>query len=139
MTFPESQGAVANQGREGIQRAGRSSEETVVHLWGQGPGSSSRNIHNNVFEPFCRTKTSNKLKNYLMKHSSLLEEGGPPDPILGLLNASFERQYKLVSTLILTYGPIFHTQTIKPPPNPFQGGTVFKVLVCCGPLCLAKQ
>lgn len=29
---------------------------------GQDPGSSSRNIHKNIFEPFCRTKTPNKWK-----------------------------------------------------------------------------
>ena len=35
---------------------------------GAGPGSSSRNIHNSIFEPFCRTKTPNKGMHYLMKH-----------------------------------------------------------------------
>ena len=29
---------------------------------GQGPGSASRDIHNNFFELFCRTKIPNKWK-----------------------------------------------------------------------------
>ena len=40
-------------------------------------------ICNNIFEPFCRIKTPNKWKNYLMKHSSFLEDEEPPEPILG--------------------------------------------------------
>ena len=46
---------VVNQGREGMQRQERSSQEAIVQLWGQGPGPSSRNTDNNIFE-FCRTK-----------------------------------------------------------------------------------
>ena len=90
---------------------------------GQGLGSSSRNIHDNIFEPFCRTKTPNKWKNCLIKHSSF-GEGETPELALGLLNTSFERQYKLASTLCLIHNPNPHStpQTIKPPPNPFQGG-----------------
>ena len=35
---------------------------------GQGPGATSRDTHNNIFELLCRTKTLNKWKvNYLMK------------------------------------------------------------------------
>ena len=72
-----------------MQRPGWKSQETIV--LGQSPGSS-KNIRNNIFEPFYRTKTPNKWKNYLMKHSSFWEEEGPPEPVLGPLNISFERQ-----------------------------------------------
>ena len=81
MTFPKFQRAVANQGKEGMQRAGRSSAALA-----QGPGSSSKNIHKNVFEPFYRPKTPNKWKNYLMKHSSFRKEGEPTEPVLGPQN-----------------------------------------------------
>ena len=96
MTFPEFQNAFSNQGMEGMQRPGRSSA-----LLGQGPCSSSRNTHGNIFKPFCRTKTPNKWKNFLVKYSSW--EGGPREPILGPLNTSFEKQCKFASTLILIY------------------------------------
>ena len=115
MTFPEFQSAVANQ----MQRPGRS-----CAVLGQGPGSSSRNIHNDIFEPFCGAKTPKKWKNSLMKHSSFLEEGAPPEPILGLLNTSFERQCKPASTLSLIYGspPYSTPQSIKPLPNSLERG-----------------
>ena len=52
------------------------------------------------------------------------EGGGPPEPVLGPLNTSFEKQGRLASILILVYGrdPSSTPQTIKPPPNPFQRG-----------------
>ena len=53
---------------------------------GQDSGSSSRNIHNNVFEPFCRTESPNKWTKYWMKQSFFPEEGGLPEPVLGPLN-----------------------------------------------------
>jgi len=40
---------VVNQGREGIQRQGRGSQETRVQLW-QGSGSASGDTHNIIFE-----------------------------------------------------------------------------------------
>ena len=45
---------VANQGRKRMQKEERSNQETTVQRLKQGPGSSSRNLHNNVFEFFCR-------------------------------------------------------------------------------------
>ena len=43
---------------------------------GQNLGSASRDMHNNIFELFCRTKAHNKWKmNCLMKHSSFQREG----------------------------------------------------------------
>ena len=38
--------------------------------------------------------------NYLMKHYSFQKEGGPPEPVPGLLNTSFE-EVKLAPTLML--------------------------------------
>ena len=51
-----------------------------------------------------------------MKQSSLWKGGGPPELVLGPLNTSLEKQYKLASTLILICGPVFHSQTVKPLP-----------------------
>ena len=97
------QGKEGIQGREGIQKQGRSSQETLVQPWGRvlvspqvqfshsvtsnslqplglrhtrlpcpspTPGaysnscllsSSSRNIHNNIFKFFCRTKAFTQM------------------------------------------------------------------------------
>lgn len=52
--------------------------------------------------------------NYMMKHSSF-QKGGPPEPVLGTLNTSFE-ECKLAPTLILICGTIFHPQTVRPAP-----------------------
>ena len=42
--------------------------------------------------------------------NSLVQKGGgPPGPVPGPLNTSFE-EYKLASTLILICGPIFHSK-----------------------------
>ena len=39
---------------------------------GQGPASSSRDTHNNIFELFCRTKTPTKWKMFQREgHSSI--------------------------------------------------------------------
>ena len=60
-----------------MQRQGWGSQETLVQPWEQGPGSSSRDIHNNIFELYWRTKTPNKWKmlvNSLLKHSSFQKE-----------------------------------------------------------------
>ena len=81
---------------------------------GQGPGFSSRDTHNNNFEPFCRTKTPNKWKNYLMKHSSFQEGGGP-----------LHQLWETMQTCLypdLIYSPISTPQSTKSPPNPFQEG-----------------
>ena len=49
-----------------------------------------------------------------MKHSLFQEEGGgPPEPVLGPLNTCFEKQCKLASTLILTYGSVFQSPNYK--------------------------
>ena len=96
--------AVANQGREGMQkcREEKQSRNNSAAL-GQGPGSSSRNIHNNIFELFSRTKPP----------SNENQRGRPPEPVLVPLNSSFEEEWKLASTLIFISGSIFLSQTIK--------------------------
>ena len=85
-----------------MQRPGRNSQETrQVLVPPQG------NLPNSIFEPFCRTETPNKWKNYLMKKED------PLGPVLRLLNIIFEKQCKLASPLILIYSPIFHFPNYK--------------------------
>ena len=55
---------VALRGRAGMER---SCQETIVQLWGQGPGPSSRSRSNTISVFFCRSKTPNTWK-MLMKH-----------------------------------------------------------------------
>ena len=77
LTFPEFHRAgsnSANQAREGMQRQRMSSQKTTVRPW-QGPGSTSRDTHDNIFELFYRTKSPNELGVVLMKCSSFQREG----------------------------------------------------------------
>ena len=60
------------------------------------------------------------MEELLDEASSFWEEGGPPEPVLGPQNTSFERQCQLASPRIPD--PDSTPQTIKPPPGPFQGG-----------------
>ena len=78
---------------------------------GQGPGFSLRNIHNNIFEFFCRTKTPTKWK----------WDRRTPRIRPGATKLTNFEEYKLASTQILICGHIFHSQTIKPPLNLSQG------------------
>ena len=68
MTFPEFQRAVANGGKRGrdaeIREEQSKDNSAALEL---RSGSSFRNLHNIIFEPFCRTKPPNKWKNYLME------------------------------------------------------------------------
>ena len=50
----------------------------------------------------------------------ILGEGGPPQPVPGPLNTSFEKQCKLVSTLILICDPVIPLPKL--PLNISQGG-----------------
>ena len=120
MTFPEFQGAIANQGRKGDADTREELSRDNSAALGQGSGSSSRNIHNNIFEFFHRTETPNKRK-MLMKHYSF-QKKDLQTQLLDHLNTSFEKQCKPSSSLILINSPIFHSQTIKPPPSLSQGG-----------------
>ena len=54
------------------------------------------------------------------------------------LNASFENNGRLPLTWSLSEALFFTPQTIKPPTNPPEGGTVFKSLACCVPPWLGK-
>ena len=47
---------------------------------------------------------------------------GPPQPVPGPLNTCFEEEFEPGSIRILLCGPIFHSQTIKAPPNLSHGG-----------------
>ena len=77
LTFPEFHRAgsnSANQAREGMQRQRMSGQKTTVRPW-QGPGSTSRDTHDNIFELFYRTKSPSQLGVVLMKCSSFQREG----------------------------------------------------------------
>ena len=88
-----------------------------------GPGASSRNTHNNIFELSCRTKTPTNWKVLTTWWSSFhCRKEGPLEQVVGPLNTSFERKHKLESTLILICGPIFHFPNYKPLPNLSQRG-----------------
>ena len=54
---------------------------------GQGPGSSSRNICNNTFEFFCKTKKKNETNES--------QGGGLLEPVLEPLNSNCEEECKL--------------------------------------------
>ena len=101
---------VANQGREGMQSPGRSSQETIVQLWEQGLGLSLRNLNNSICESFRRTKTSNKWK-MLMKLLYSRKKSTRP------LNTSFENNASLPLPWSLSATLFFTPQTIKPPPS----------------------
>ena len=103
LTFSESKQLLTREGRGCREIREELSRDNSAAL-GEGPGPSSRNIDNNIFE-FCRTKPLNKYK-MLMKHSSFQKEG-PPEPVLGTLNTSFEKQCKLTPPLILICGLYF--------------------------------
>ena len=47
---------VANQGREGMQRQGRSSQETMVQPWGEAL-VQHQGTHHNIFELFTELKS----------------------------------------------------------------------------------
>ena len=89
-----------NQGREGMQRPGRSSQETIV-------------------KPYCRVLVLLQGIYITISLSSSAElkpptkENQEEDYQMGPLNTSFEVEYKPASTLILLCGPIFHSQAIK--------------------------
>lgn len=53
---------LANQGREGMQRQQRNSQETIGQPCDRIPGSASRDAQNSLFELFFRIKISNKWK-----------------------------------------------------------------------------
>ena len=62
------------------------------------------------------------MEELLDKAFFIWEEAGPPEPVLGTLNTSFEKQCKLASTLILIMALFSTSQTMKQPLNPFQWG-----------------
>ena len=85
MTFPEFQSAgqrVANQGRELMQRQGRSSQETIVQPLGR------------VLVPFQGMYITISLSFYakLKPPTNENQRGGPPEPDLGPLNMNFEEE-----------------------------------------------
>ena len=94
---------------------------------GQGPASSSRETHNNIFELFYRSQTPKKRKLLTTWWQILHSERRritrtSPWGVLG-----FE-ECKLAPTLIRIYGPIFYSQTIRPLLFFPMEGTVFREL-----------
>jgi len=70
-----------------------------------------------------------KDANYLMKHSTFQKEEGPPEPVPGPLNSSFEEECKPGPTLILIYSLIFNSPNYKTTSSSFsREGTVFRAL-----------
>ena len=66
--------------------------------------------HHSSVLPWMKLCERNKAT---LRYVKLNEEGRPPQPVLGLLNTSSEKQCKIASTLILTCGPIFHSPNYK--------------------------
>ena len=94
------------------QRPGRSSRETIVQPLAQGPGSSSKNIHNNPLSTSAEFKlpTNEKPKRRTTRTSPEATK-----------NQLWRKKQASSSTLILFCGPIFYFQTIKPLPSLSQG------------------
>ena len=85
MTFPEFQRAAAHQGREEMQTPGKSCQETTVQLWGRVLVPPQRIYITISLSPSAEPTFPHKKKwkNYLMHHSLLWDEGGPPEPSPG--------------------------------------------------------
>ena len=96
MTFPEFQRAVAPQGREGMQRPGRSSLETTVQPWGRVL-LPHQGIYITISLSLSAELNPQQMEELLDVASSFWEEE-PPEQVLGPLNTSFERQCELAST-----------------------------------------
>ena len=122
----------ANQGKEGMQRPGRRLQNSAALR--RGPGFSSRDTHNNIFELFCRTNTCTQRKT-LTTWRNLLHsrkrEGHENQP-----RRQFWKRMKACVYLILICGPIFPFKIKRPPPTLSKEA---QSLACCGFLCLAKQ
>ena len=100
----------------------------------RGPGFSSRDTHNSIFELFCRTNTCTQRKT-LTTWRNLLHsrkrEGHENQP-----RRQFWKRMKACVYLILICGPIFPFKIKRPPPTLSKEA---QSLACCGFLCLAKQ
>ena len=100
MTFPELQRALqtdANQGRKGNQRPGRSRQEAIVQPWGR------------VLVPLQEIYITASLSPYaeIKLPTNENKRGRPPEPVLGPLNDSLEKELKLESSLNLICGSSF--------------------------------
>ena len=112
---------LANQGREGMQRPGRS--------LGAGPGASSRNIHKNIFE-FCRTKTPNKWKPE--RRTIRTSPGATKHQLWRRMKACI---YPDPYLWLYFLPPNYNTTLYYLPKE----GAIFRALACCDLICLAKQ
>ena len=102
--------AVANQGREGMQKPQRSSLETIVQPW------SSVLIPPQIIYITISLSSSAELK----PPTNGNQREGPPESVPDPLNTNFEEEHKLASTWYLSVA-LFSTQTIKPLPVLSQG------------------
>ena len=64
MTCPEFKRAIA-KGKGGNAETRKDQSRESSAALGQGPGPSLRNIPNNIFEPFCRTKAPQQMEELL--------------------------------------------------------------------------
>ena len=92
------------------------SQETIVQPWGRRVLLSLQGIYKTIPFSSAELKPATNEKCYKSFFTP-----GTPELVLGLINTNFEEEYKLASTPILIYGPIFHSHTIKPRPLFSQG------------------
>ena len=110
-----------------MQRPGRSSQEKIVWPWGRVLVLLQGICITMSLSPSTEVKLQQKEDvNYLMEHFSF-QKGGPPEPVLGTQNTSFEKQCNLVSALILLCNTYFHSHLL----ISFKEATVFRALACC--------
>ena len=111
-----------------MRRPGKKSQETGVHAaLGQGPGASSRKIHDNIFACF-RIKTPQQMRD-MMKHSLFQKENRVPEPAPGPLNTLQARIYP--DPYLWPCFPLPNYKTIFS--SLPKEGTAFRALACCDP------
>ena len=130
MTFPELQRQVQtvdNQGREGMQRSGRSSQETVAQPWGRVL-VPPQGIHTTI-----PLSSSAELK--LTTHEN--NRRGSTEPVMGPLNTNLGRMKTCIYPDLYLWPyfllPNYETTSYSLP----REGTVFRAPACCDLLCLA--
>ena len=120
MTLPELQRAAANNGREGMQRSRRSSQETIVQPWGrvlvppQGIYITISLSSSTELKPTIDGRCHLLDETFIIPESSWCDSLKDYQNMCWMPDASFEEKCKLTFTLILICGSIFLSQTIRP-------------------------
>ena len=129
----------ANQGREGMRRQGRGSQETIAQPGGRGPAPPSRDTHHSIFELFCRHGNPHQVGEVSCALPTSTETPDRLEPEgwwCRLPITSPATNQKKVHGLVMS--SLNHS--CKTPHYPLQAGhTVSRALARCGPLCLARQ